>query len=749
MELKEVQGFSVGFVTLWKDSTKLERNDDVFSQKEENLELIRVQTGFLGLKILRNTVHSNCVSFSSEIDKATTPKKLVEGDDVSGKAEDDGFFFHLGISETSQELSHASRVHLQLHGHQVVMSNGLVTVTFSNPAGMVTGIQYDGMKNVLETANKEDNRGYWDVYWDRPFTNITNDKQSSDSRHAFKLSGTKLKVIEQNDNQVEIAFVTLWNGAGFPLNVDKRYIMLRGSSGFYSYAIFERSKGMPEVNIYQARIAFKLQENKFHYMAISDKRQRVMPTAKDRRNAQPLDYPEAVRFSRPGNPSLKGEVDDKYQYSCDNKDNQVHGWISDNPRSVGFWIITPSNEFRTGGPLRQDLTSHVGPTVLSMFVSTHYAGGNLGMKFRNGERWKKVFGPVFIYLNSASNNHRSSLWHDAKSQMARETASWPYNFPQSPDFLHANQRGSVSGRLLVHDGRKLMSAASASVGLAPPGNAGSWQYENKGYQFWTQADLKGNFVIKGIRPGLYNLFAWVPGVIGDYKYSPSVKVASGSNFRLDNLVYEPPRTGPTLWEIGTPDRVAAEFFVPDPKPALENHLYDSFDKFRQYGLWNRYAEIYPRQDLVYTVGVSNHSRDWFFAHVTRHEGDGKYTAATWKILFEIKAVNRAGNYTLRVALASANEAELQVRINDESGPPIFSTGLIGKDNAIARHGIHGLYWLYGIVLPGFKLYEGRNTIFLTQSRGSSPFKGLMYDYIRLETTWVDRQYRLRKQYKTH
>lgn len=101
MELKEVQGFSVGFVTLWKDSTKLERNDDVFSQKEENLELIRVQTGFLGLKILRNTVHSNCVSFSSEIDKATTPKKLVEGDDVSGKAEDDGFFFHLYVIVSS------------------------------------------------------------------------------------------------------------------------------------------------------------------------------------------------------------------------------------------------------------------------------------------------------------------------------------------------------------------------------------------------------------------------------------------------------------------------------------------------------------------------------------------------------------------------------------------------------------------------------------------------------------------------
>jgi len=58
-------------------------------------------------------------------------------------------------------------------------------------------------------------------------------------------------------------------------------------------------------------------------------------------------------------------VDDKYHYSCENKDNRVHGWISENP-TVGFWMITASDEFRAGGPLKQDLTSHVGPTVLSV-----------------------------------------------------------------------------------------------------------------------------------------------------------------------------------------------------------------------------------------------------------------------------------------------------------------------------------------------------------------------------------------------
>lgn len=38
-------------------------------------------------------------------------------------------------------------------------------------------------------------------------------------------------------------------------------------------------------------------------------------------------------------------------------------------------------------------------------------------------------------------------------------------------------------------------------------------------------------------------------------------------------MYDPPRNGPTLWEIGIPDRTAAEFYVPDPNPTLMNQLY--------------------------------------------------------------------------------------------------------------------------------------------------------------------------------
>lgn len=59
------------------------------------------------------------------------------------------------------------------------------------------------------------------------------------------------------------------------------------------------------------------------------------------------------------------QVDDKYEYSCESKDIAVHGWISSDP-PIGFWQITPSIEFRSGGPSKQFLTSHVGPTSLNV-----------------------------------------------------------------------------------------------------------------------------------------------------------------------------------------------------------------------------------------------------------------------------------------------------------------------------------------------------------------------------------------------
>ncbi|XP_062164113.1 probable rhamnogalacturonate lyase B [Alnus glutinosa] len=630
-------------------------------------------------------------------------------------------------------------VHLHVGDRHVVMDNGIVQVTLSNPGGIVTGIRYDDIDNLLEVINDESNRGYWDLVWNPPASTATGGIFDV-------IKGTSFKIIVENEEQVELSFTRTWDpsmeGKGVPLNIDKRFIMLRGSSGFYSYAIYEHMKEWPAFNLDETRIAFKLRKDKFHYMALADNRQRYLPLPDDRLppRGQPLAYPEAVLLVNPVEPELKGEVDDKYQYSNDNQNIRVHGWISTDP-PVGFWQITPSNEFRSGGPRKQNLTSHVGPTTLAMFLSAHYSGDDLVPKFGAGEQWKKVFGPVFMYVNSLYDGEDpvlDQLWEDAKTQMLIEVQSWPYTFPASEDFPNSDQRGNVSGRLLVLDryiSNDYISANGAYVGLAPPGDVGSWQRECKDYQFWTKAEEDGYFTINDIRTGDYNLYAWIPGFVGDYKYDVIINITAGYDIDVGDLVYEPPRDGPTLWEIGIPDRSAAEFYVPDPNPKYINTLYVNHpDRFRQYGLWERYAELYPDNDLVYTVGVSDYTKDWFYAQVTRKKKDSNtYQGTTWQIKFKLDDVDRNGTYKLRVAIASATISELQVRVNDpKANPPLFSSGLIGRDNSIARHGIHGLYWLYNVDVPGARLVEGDNIVFLTQPRSTSPFQGIMYDYLRLE-----------------
>ncbi|KAF6146206.1 hypothetical protein GIB67_005854 [Kingdonia uniflora] len=194
-----------------------------------------------------------------------------------------------------------------------------------------------------------------------------------------------------------------------------------------------------------------------------------------------------------------------------------------------------------------------------------------------------------------------------------------------------------------------LSVDFAYVGLAIPGGIGSWQQECKSshprpIRFGLKPMLRGYFTISNIRLGNYNLYAWVPGFIGNYEYD-EITITTGSEINLDVLVYELPRDSPTLWEIGI------------EKHMVKTRIY----RFRQYGLWERYAELYPDGDLIFKIGINYNHKDWFFTQMPRKklETDG-YEGTAWQIIFKLDKMNKKGTYKLQVTLASAALVELQV-----------------------------------------------------------------------------------------
>lgn len=60
-----------------------------------------------------------------------------------------------------------------------------------------------------------------------------------------------------------------------------------------------------------------------------------------------------------------------------------------------------------------------------VFQGAHYAGSDLNPSFEEGEPWQKVFGPIFVYLNSAPmGTPYSAMWENAKAQVSKNSINW-------------------------------------------------------------------------------------------------------------------------------------------------------------------------------------------------------------------------------------------------------------------------------------------------------------------------------------
>ena len=205
----------------------------------------------------------------------------------------------------------------------------------------------------------------------------------------------------------------------------------------------------------------------------------------------------------------KNSVEHKYSYNAVQYKIPAYGWSS-TKEHVGIWFINPTIEFLSGGASKQELVCHYhdnanpDPIILDYWRGTHYGGG-ASCNMAAGEEWSKVIGPIFIYCNSlgdfetpskqdldtleatagnptvppAWTNNATALWQDALSQAKKEKAAWPYDWVNGVDYPHKDERGTVTGQIVLVDPQAATTKLpNLTVGLAhpdytrPPGGGG-------------------------------------------------------------------------------------------------------------------------------------------------------------------------------------------------------------------------------------------------------------------------------------
>jgi rhamnogalacturonan endolyase len=248
------------------------------------------------------------------------------------------------------------------------------------------------------------------------------------------------------------------------------------------------------------------------------------------------------------------------------------------------------------------------------------------------------------------------------------------------------------------------------VGLTPR-KVLDWQKDAQHYQFWVPAAWEGRFQIPNVRPDIYTLRAIADGVLGEFSKS-EIFVEAGSAQDLGRLEWKPVRHGRQLWEIGVPDRTAAEF----------RHG----DHYWQWGLYLDYPKEFPN-DVQFVIGKSDWKRDWNYCQPPRIEGD-RARPTTWSIAFDLPEAPR-GKATLRLAFAgNSTRAGVQVRVNDRDAG---STGPLPVTGVMHRDGIRGYWFERSVAFDAGLLKAGTNVLKL-HNPASRWTEGVLYDYLRLE-----------------
>jgi rhamnogalacturonan endolyase len=522
----------------------------------------------------------------------------------------------------------------------------------------------------------------------------------------------EFRVCRREAGLVEIAFADA--DPRNPFDMAAHYIVRSGEPGFHQYLTLGHDAGRsPGVHaLAQYDFCLRADPRLFTHAAVDDQRVRAMPTPEAIRRGQMV-MDATYRLA-------DGAYYSKYFYAAEmDERHRVHGVMG---RDVGLWIIMPSHEHLNGGPEHQELTVHqtdTTPVQLRHFCAAHYGAGQIVSDAKQGS-WSRASATWFVYVNAGRD--QAALWHDAKQRAADEAKQWPYAWLDDARFQL--RRGSVTGRIVCDDAGP---ASGARIILAEHEDQPAslyWQQQWRGYRFYGWADAQGRFDIGRVRPGRYDLYAWQSGRFGQF-VKQDVRVAPGETDGLGDLTWNTPGRRKTLWQIGVPDRSAAEFgFAED---------------FRQWGLWDKIAAA-TLDGVTFVVGRSA-VRDWPFQMAVTQNTDLSWRAPVWRVQFN-HAAQRHGDAVLTLGIAAfegkqkSRAAQLQFTLN---GAALGEVRDLEESGAAHRSGVHGVYQQREIVFDAARLKPGQNTLVIEMPPGRRvdkplgyPAAAVMFDCLRLE-----------------
>lgn len=580
-----------------------------------------------------------------------------------------------------------AQVTLTDRGSSVVLANGVVSATITKATAKFSSLLYQGNQMVNTSSGGQ-------IYYSMagPYEQPTNCVYS---------------VTAQTPDLVDIAMKR--TRSVHNVDIEIHYVLRRDDSGIYTYAILNHPASYPTADIGEWRMVWKLPSDLLERIYVDDLRNWEMPSAYDIAHAQPTGIGEVLRLTTG---VRAGKYDCKYEYSADYRQIGTWGHAS-NRKNIGAWLVFGSHEYFNDGPTKNDLTS--ADRILHVHFGMNHFNGS-GTHIAAGESWRKMYGPFLLYMNSNPGGG-DACWADAKARAQTEQAAWPYDWLSSnPEYPPASGRGTVTGVFQVADSLvPNLSGVGAWVGLSQPDPGGNWQFESKRYQYWTQAGANGSFTLSNVRPGVYTLSAFTVGAVGEYTRT-EVSVNAGGTTALGTVTWNVLHPGSSIaWEIGVPDRSAAEF------------RHGSTDYYEPF-LWDTFP-LELSNPLEYTVGVSDWTTDWNYAHCG-YPAD--WSPWKWRIHFTLTGLPGQGDATLTLAWASSNYSRMEMYVNDENTLFKRFYPSVSGGNALIREAIHAKYGVDYVTIPVSRLREGENTITLVQGRSGGPSDHVMYDYLNLE-----------------